>query len=161
VNQGPVQKTVAAVTVVGCFAVLAWLNGRHVGATNGQVAIYAVMGAALALLGLVILAAANLAVRSSGAGMLTYSAAWGAVVRGSLVVLPLAVLALMAELAYGWQAAAAFVQGAVMISGAAAGAELLRQTGGKTRHLVTSLIVAFVFCAFWVAFSYVFQRVAA
>ena len=31
----------------------------------------------------------------------------------------------------------------------------------KIRHLIVSMIVAFVFCALWTVLSYVFQKVAA
>jgi hypothetical protein len=179
-NREPAQRVLASLAVLACFAVLAWLNGRHMGATDAQVAIYTGIGVLLALVGLAILTVVNLAVaapasasgsaspgsaasesRPPGAAPWGYSAVWGAVVYGSLVLLPFSVLALLAELAYGWQAAAAFIQAGVMTSGAAAGAELMRGTGGKTRHLVASVIVALALSAVWIAFSYVFQRVAA
>jgi hypothetical protein len=146
--------------VVACLAILAWLNGRLVGVGAGQVVLYTVLGLALVLLGLVALAGLNLAADPSVLGPWGYAAVWGAVTRGFLVVLPFTLLALLTELVYGWQAAPAFIQASIMTSGAAAGAELMRQAGRKTRYLVVSMIVAFVFCTAWAVFSYVFQKVA-
>jgi hypothetical protein len=160
VNQGLPQKIISSLTVLACFAVLAWLAGRYVGATNGQVAVYAALGVGLALLGLTAVVGLNLAVDTPVLGPAGFTAVWGVVARGFLVVIPFAVLALLAELVYDWQAAHSFIQAAVMTSGAAAGAELMRQTGGKTRHLVVSTIVAVVLAGAWTVFTYFFQRVA-
>ena len=159
-NQGLTQKILTSLTVAGCLAVLAWLNGRLVGSGAGQVALYTVFGLALTLLGLAALAGLNLAADPSGLRPWGYAAVWNAVARGFLVVLPFTFLALLAELVYDWQAAPAFIQASIMTSGAAAGAELMRQAGRKTRYLIVSMIVAFVFAAAWTLFSYGFQKVA-
>ena len=163
-NQGQSQsiarRILASLLVVVCFAVLAWLNGRVVGDGAGQVAIYTVMGLVLALLGVAAITGLNLAADAAALGSWGYGAVWGAVVRGFLVVLPFTVMALLAQLAYDWPAAQAFIQASIMTGGAAAGADLMRQAGRKTRYLVVSTIVAFIFAGVWVVFTYAFQKVA-
>jgi hypothetical protein len=159
-NQGLPQKMLSSAVVVGCFAVLAWLNGRYVGTTNGQVAIYTALGLVLAVLGLVALAGLNVAADTTVLRSWGYSAVWGVVIRGFLVILPFTFLALLAELVYKWHAAPAFIQATIMTSGAAAGAELMRRAAPRTRYLIVSMIVAVVFSVVWTVFSYVFQRVA-
>jgi hypothetical protein len=160
VNQGLAQRILTSLVVVACLAVLAWLNGRLVGSGAGQVALYTVLGLVLALLGLAALAGLNLAADRSVLGPWGYGAVWGLVARGFLVILPFTLLALLTELVYGWQAAPAFIQASIMTSGAATGAELMRRAGRKTRYVIVSMMVAFVLCAAWTVFSYVFQKVA-
>jgi len=159
-NQGIAMRIVASLLVLGCFAVLAWLNGRVVGEGAGQVAIYTAIGFALTLLGVAAVTGLNLAADPGTLGPWGYGAVWGAVVRGFLVVLPFTVMALLAQLVYDWPAAQAFIQASIMTGGAAAGAEVMRQAGRKTRYLVVSTIVAFVFSGVWVVFTYAFQKVA-
>jgi hypothetical protein len=160
VVQGPAQRILTGVAVVAGFVLLAWMNGRHVGTTDGQVALYTVLGLVLAVLGLAAVAGSNLAVNTSVLAPRGYLAVWDVVARAFLAVLPFSLVALLAEFAYHWQAAPSFIQAALMTSGAAAGAQLMQETGRKARHLVVSMIVAFVFCALWIVLSYVFQRVA-
>lgn len=159
-RQGTTQRILTSLLVVACFAVLAWLNGRLVGDGAGQVALYTIIGLVLALLGVAAVTGVNLAADPGVLRSWGYGAVWGAVVRGFLVVLPFTAMALLAELAYDWVAAQAFVQASIMTSGAAAGAELMRQAGRKTRYLIVSTVVAFVFSGVWTIFTYVFQRVA-
>ncbi|NLT35151.1 MAG: hypothetical protein GXX83_04570 [Gaiellales bacterium] len=159
-RQGITQRILTSLLVVGCFAVLAWLSGRLVGDGAGQVALYTVIGLVLTLLGVAAITGLNLAADPHVLRTWGYGAVWDAVVRGFLVVIPFTVMALLAELAYEWLAAQAFVQASIMTSGAAAGAELMRQAGRKTRYLIVSVIVAFVFSGVWAVFTYAFQKVA-
>jgi hypothetical protein len=160
-GQRRAQTIATSLVVVVCFAVLAWLSGRYLGGTAGQVALYTVMGLILLLLGMFALTGLNLAADSAVFKPWGFWAVWGVVVRGFLIVVPFTLLALLAELAYHWQAAPAFIQASLMTSGAAAGAELMRRAAPRTRYVVVSMIVAFVFCMAWTGFTYVFMRVAA
>ncbi len=159
-GQNRTHRIATSLLVVACFAVLAWLSGRYVGGGAGQVALYTVIGLFLLLLGLFALTGLNLAADSAVLKPWGFGAVWGVVIRAFLIVVPFTILALLAELAYGWQAAPAFIQASIMTSGAAAGAELMRRAAPRTRYLVVSMIVAFVFCMAWTGFTYVFVRVA-
>ena len=87
-NQGIAQRVVASLLVLGCFAVLAWLNGRVVGNGAAQVAVYTAIGFVLTLMGMAVVTGLNLAADAGTLGLWGYGAVWGAVVRGFLVVLP-------------------------------------------------------------------------
>ncbi|NPV58273.1 MAG: hypothetical protein HPY75_01265 [Actinobacteria bacterium] len=94
-------------------------------------AAFTVVGLALAfscLAGLAaLLLAASPALRQ-GAG---FGGAWDAVARGFLLLVPFALLALLADLAFGWSAATAFMQAAIMTSGAAVGRSSLVPTATR------------------------------
>jgi hypothetical protein len=155
------QKILNSLMVVVCFGFLAWLNGRYAASGAGQVVLYTVIGLALTLLGFLGLAGLNLAADPLVLRPWGFAAVWVTVMRGFLAVIPFTLLALLAELAYHWRAAPAFIQASLMACGAAAGAELMRRAGPKARYLLVSMIVAFVLAALWTVFSYLFQRVAA
>jgi len=143
-----------------CFAVLAWLNGRYVGTGAGQIALYTVLGLALALVcltgltGLILASAAPLR-RDAG-----WPGALDAVARGFLILLPFTVLAVLGELLFTWGAAPAFVQAGIMTSGAAVGAEVMRRSGKKLKYMIAPMLGAFTLSILWIVFSSVFRKVA-
>jgi len=153
------ERIAAVLAVLACFAVLAWLNGRYVGSGAGQVATYTLLGLLLAiaclagLAGLVLAASPSL--RPAG-----YRGALDAVSRGFLIVIPFTALALLADLAFGWNAATAFVQAAIMTSGAAVGVEVMRGGDKKLRYLAVCTAGAFAFSMAWIGFSALFTKAA-
>lgn len=152
------ERVVNGLVVLSCLALLSWLYGRYVGSGAGQVAAFTVIGLALALSCLAGLAALLLAASPSlrqGAG---FGGAWGAVARGFLLLVPFALLALLADLAFGWGAATAFMQAAIMTSGAAVGAELSRSSRQKMRLMLLPMAGAFAFSIAWIAYSAVFAK---
>ena len=154
------DRIVSGLVVVFCFAVLSWLNGRYVGAGAGQVALYTLLGLALALVcltgltGLILASDAPLR-RESG-----WPGALDALTRGFLTLVPFTLLALLAELLFSWGAAQAFTQAAIMTSGAAVGVEVMRRSGQKPKYMIAPMLGAFAFSILWIAFSALFQKVA-
>jgi hypothetical protein len=122
------------------------------------VAAYTFIGLLLALACLAGLAGLLLLVNPSlrqGAG---YTGALDAVARGYLVAVPFTLLALLADLAFGWGAATAFIQAAIMTSGAAVGAELMRRSGQKITYMLAPMAGAFAFSIIWIAYSSIFTK---
>lgn len=153
------ERAFGGAVLLLCFSTLAWLNGRYVGSGAGQVALYAILGVALfflflaGLTGLVYASASHL--RPGG-----FSGAWDAVARGLLLLVPLTVLALLADLFFGWNSALAFTQAGIMTSGAAVGAEVMRHGGGKKPlQMIVPVAGAFCFSIIWIAYSFIFTRV--
>ncbi|MDI6831943.1 MAG: hypothetical protein QME88_11500 [Actinomycetota bacterium] len=153
------ERITRGLVILACLAVLAWLNGRYVGRGGGQVAAFSLIGLALALACLAGLAALLMAtsppLRQAG-----YASAWDAVSRGYLLLVPFALLALLADLAFGWSAATAFMQAAVMTSGAAVGAELMRAGEPKLRYMIAPMAGAFLFSIIWIAYAAIFTSAA-
>ena len=154
------DRYVSGLVVVFCFAVLSWLNGRYVGAGAGQVALYTLLGLALALVCLTGLAGLILASDAPLRRDAGWPGAFGAVARGFLILLPFTLLALLAELAFKWGAAQAFTQAGIMTSGAAVGAEVMRRSGQKLKYMIAPMAGAFAFSILWIAFSYLFAKAA-
>ncbi len=153
-----VERIASGGVVLACFSLLSWLNGRYVGHGAGQVAAFTVIGLLLAcacLAGMAALAMALDPALRQGPG---YAGALDVVSRGYLLALPFALLALLADLAFGWNAATAFMQAAIMTSGAAVGVELSRSAGPKLRHMVLCMGGAFLFSILWIAYSAVFSK---
>jgi len=157
-DKAQAERITSGICVLSCFAILSWLNGRYVGSGAGQVAAYTFIGLLLALSCLAGLAGLLLLVNPSlrqGAG---YTGALDAVARGYLVAVPFTLLALLAYLAFGWGAATAFIQAAIMTSGAAVGAELMRRAGQKITLMIAPMAGAFAFSIIWIAYSAIFTK---
>ena len=73
---------------------------------------------------------------------------------------PFTVLAMLADLAFGWSAATAFVQAAIMTSGASVGVEVMRGGDKKLRYLAVCMAGAFAFSIAWIGFSSLFTKAA-
>lgn len=157
-DRAQTERAANGLVILACFAILAWLNGRYVGSGAGQVAAFTAIGLAVAaaltaaLAGLVYASAP--ALRAAG-----FSGAWDAVARGFLTLVPFALLALLADLAFGWYAATAFMQAAVMTSGAAVGVEVMRRAGPRILHMIAPVAGAFTFAIIWIAYSSIFAGV--
>jgi len=154
------DRNFSGVVIVLCFAALAWLNGRAVVAGSGKVALYTVLGVTLAVVCLLGLARLVLASDASLRLTMGWPGALDALARGFLTVLPFAVLALLGELLFTWAAAMAFTQAAIMMSGAAVGAEVMRRGGQRLKFMVVPMLGGFAFSMLWIAFSALFQKAA-
>jgi hypothetical protein len=156
-DKAQTERIAYGLIILACFAILSWLNGRYVGSGAGQVATYTLIGLLLAVLCLAglagLLLAASPHLRASG-----FSSSWDTVARGFLIVIPFTLLALLADLAFGWNAATAFIQASIMTSGAAVGVELMRGSGQKIRYMIAPMAGAFVFAIIWIAFSALFTK---
>ena len=153
------ERAVSGAVLILCFSSLAWLNGRYVGDGGGQVALYALLGLLISSLflagiaGLVYASATPL--RAGG-----FPVAWDAVARGFLLLLPLTVLALIADLFFGWGSAQAFTQAGIMTSGAAVGAEVMRRAEPKIRYMAAPIAGAFCFSFAWIGYTVLFSKAA-
>ncbi len=120
-------------------------------------AAYTVIGLLIACACLAGLAALTLvadpSLRTSG-----YAGGLDAVARGYLLALPFTLLALLADLAFGWYAATAFIQAAIMTSGAAVGAELMRRREPKIKYMLICMGGAFAFSIIWILYSFIFSK---
>jgi hypothetical protein len=157
-HEARTQRIAWGLLILACFSVLSWLNGRYVGSGAGQVATYTILGLIIALACLAGLAALLLAVNPplrQGPG---YMCAWDIVARGFLTVIPFTLLAMLADLAFGWNAATAFIQAAIMTSGAAVGVEVMRRSGQKILHMIAPMAGAFTFAIIWIAYSALFTK---
>jgi len=157
-DKAQAERIAYGMAVLSCFALLAWLNGRYVGSGAGQVALYTLLGLVLITICLAGLAGLVLVVNAPLRQSLGYMGAWDAVARGFLTVIPFTVLALLADLAFGWNAATAFMQAAIMTSGAAVGAEVMRRSGQKLTYMIVPMAGAFAFSIAWIAFSAIFSK---
>ena len=157
-DRAQAERMANGLTVLSCFALLAWLNGRYVGSGAGQVATYTLIGFFLAAACLAGLAALMLTVNPSLRQGPGYMGAWDAVALGFLTIIPFTLLALLADLAFGWNAATAFIQAAIMTSGAAVGAELSRRSGAKMIYMLAPVAGAFAFSIIWIAYLAIFAK---
>ena len=157
-DRAQTERIVNGGIVLACFCVLSWLNGRYVGAGAGQVAAYTILGLAIACACLAGLAALTLVADPSLRSGPGYAGGLEVVARGYLIVIPFTLLALLADLAFGWNAATAFMQAAIMTSGAAVGVEIMRRSGQKITYMLIPMAGAFAFSIIWIAFSAIFSK---
>lgn len=157
-HEARTERIAYGLLIVACFSILSWLNGRYVGSGAGQVATYTALGLIIALACLaglaVLLFAVNPPLRQ-GPG---YLGAWDIVARGFLTVTPFTLLAMLADLVFGWNAATAFMQAAIMTSGAAVGVEVMRRSGQKILYMIVPMAGAFIFSIIWIAYSALFTK---
>ncbi|MBC7246421.1 MAG: hypothetical protein H5T73_01410 [Actinobacteria bacterium] len=155
------ERIVCGLLILACFTVLAWLNGRYVVVGAGQVALYTILGLLVIAACLAGLAGLVLAVHPPLRRGPGYVGGLDAVARGYLIAIPFTALALLADLAFGWNAATAFIQATIMTSGAAVGAELMRSSGQQMRLMVIPMAGSFVFSGIWIAYSAIFSKAVA
>ncbi len=152
------ERIASGILVLVCFAVLSWLNGRYAASGAGDIALFTILGLCLSVLGLAALTGIVLvcdpALRRAG-----FTGAAGAVARGYLTVIPFTVLGLLAELVFKWHAAPAFLQAAIMTSGAAVGMEVARLAGrSKIRFMIACTGGGFAFSMAWILSSSLFSK---
>lgn len=81
------------------------------------------------------------------------SAVSAAVNQGFLLLAPFTVLALLAELGLGWDAAAGFASAGIVSATGAAGAELLRLGGKRLPALLLPMLTGIAMSAAWLVVS--------
>lgn len=153
-----VERAANGALLIFCFCSLSWLNGRYVGNGAGQVALFTFLGlivSSLFLCGITWLVYASAQPMRAGG----FPGAWDAVARGFLLLMPITVLALLADLLFHWGAAQAFTQAGIMTSGAAVGAEVMRRAGPGIRYMAVSIAGAFSFAFAWIGYTALFSRV--
>lgn len=143
-----------------CFAVLALLSGRDVKASAGFVSVYTVCMLAFALLALGGLGGLIYAFNPAARGSCTYRHLLDVLARGFVYLLPFTLLALLAELALGWNAAQVFTQAGIMTCGTIAGAEIVGLSGGRMVHIIAPVAGSFMFSFLWILLSAAAQAAA-
>ncbi len=142
------------------FATLALLNGRAIAPRVGFVSAYAVCMLSfsiIALSGMGTLVLACCRERRFSGGFL---AALDTVAGGFVFMLPFALLALVAELLLGWNAAQVFTQAGIMICGTLVGTEAVRLSGGKASRALPPVAGSFLFSFLWALLSAAAQAAA-
>jgi hypothetical protein len=145
--------TINRIVTVLCFAVLGALTTHRMNGSAGFFLASAIGGAAVAWICLSILGwllgAVNAQILRQH-GRLGIHQALG---KGFILMFPFTVLALLAELALGWNATQAFTSAGIMTAGAAVGAELIKSGGGKVSSWVLPSLGAVAFSAIWILLS--------
>lgn len=143
-----------------CFAVLALLNGRDIKASAGFVSVYTICMLAFALSALAGLAGLVYACNPTARGNCRYPHLLDVFSRGFVYLSPFALLALLAELALGWNAAQVFTQAGIMTCGVIAGTEIVGLSGGRMAHIIAPVAGSFVFSFLWILLSAASQAAA-
>lgn len=140
-------------TVIFCFAVLAWLNGRGIDSRAGFVSVYTICLLAFALLALAGLGSLIYAFNPVIRERYGFSIILNALARAFMTMLPFMFLALVAELFLDWNAAQVFTQAGIMTCGALVGTEVVRFSGGKMIHIIVPMAGAFLISLLWMLLS--------
>lgn len=149
-----------AVARMAAFAALGALTARHVSAQPEAAAIGAVSGWILSEVMLLVLGTA--AMLFCGARATPRSVSPGSGVRqGFVTMVPFALLALIAEIGLGWDAAQAFVAAGVTASAGAAATELARRGASQLRAVVVATVGGIAFAAAWIVVTLAAQRAGA
>ena len=108
-----------------CFAIFGWLTATHLHFRMGQMVGYAVFGTLFGVASfcvlMLVLFTVNFKVGLKGV--------WAAVAKGFFLMIPFAVLAVLAEMVLRWNAVQAFASVGLMSAGGAAGMELAKING--------------------------------
>jgi hypothetical protein len=142
------------------FTVLALLNGRDIDTGAGFVSVYTICMLAFALLALAGIGGLVCAFNPTVRERYGYFYTMEVLAKGFAALLPFMLLALVAELALGWNAAQVFTQAGIMTCGAIAGAEIVRLSGDRMVHLVVPVAGSFIFSFLWMLLSAVAQAAA-
>jgi hypothetical protein len=143
-----------------CFAVLALLNGRDMKASAGFVSVYVICMLAFALSALAGLGGLVYACNPTARGSRGYPYLLDVLSRGFVYLLPFTLLALLAELALGWNASQVFTQAGIMTCGVIAGTEIVGLSGGRMVHLIAPVAGSFAFSFLWILLSAASQAAA-
>jgi len=157
---GSTAAVIAKLTlVIVGFGLLAWLSARQM--VSHPVIVCAIAGGLTGAAAVGLLVVTGLmhilngeVVRAHGA-----LAALGAVASSMLMLLPFAVLALIAELALGWQAVQAFASAGIMVGAAGIGGEMARLGPPRALNTLVPLGAGGLFAGAWVVFGALVQGV--
>jgi hypothetical protein len=131
------------------FAAFGGLVGWRMGASPLSSAVGLVVGAAFAF-GATYLLVQAIHVAHPGLGR---DAIQEAASNGLLLILPFAVLALVAELLLGWNASQTFSSAGLMTACGAVGVEVSRRGGGRLRSMLVPTGIAFAMATAWMILS--------
>jgi hypothetical protein len=127
------------------FAAFGGLVGWRMGASPLSAAVGLVVGAAFAF-GATYLLVQAIHLTHPGLGR---DAVQEAASNGLLLILPFAVLALVAELLLGWNASQTFSSAGLMTACGAVGVEVSRRGGGRLRSMLVPTAMAVALAAVW------------
>ena len=131
------------------FAAFGGLVGWRMGASPLSCGVGLVVGAAFAF-GATYLLIGAIHLTHPGLGR---DAVQEAAANGLLLLLPFAVLALVAELLLGWNASQTFSSAGLMTACGAVGVEVSRRGGGQLRSMLVPTAIAFATAAVWMILS--------
>ena len=131
------------------FAAFGGLVGWRIGASPLSTASSLVVGAAFAFAATYLLVGA-ITLAHPGLGR---EAVLEAASTGLLLLLPFAVLALVAELLLGWNASQTFSSAGLMTACGAVGVEVSRRGGGTLRSMLVPTAIAVALAAAWMILS--------
>jgi uncharacterized membrane protein (UPF0136 family) len=131
------------------FAAFGGLVGWRIGASPLSTASGLVVGAAFAFAATYLLVGA-ITLAHPGLGR---EAVLEAASTGLLLLLPFAVLALVAELILGWNASQTFSSAGLMTACGAVGVEVSRRGGGTLRSMLVPTAIAVALAAAWMILS--------
>lgn len=131
------------------FAAFGGLVGWRMGASPLSSGAGAVVGAAFAF-GATYLLVQAITLAHPGLGR---EAVLEAAATGLLLLLPFAVLALVAELLLGWNASQAFSSAGLMTACGAVGVEVSRRGGGRLRSMLVPTGIAVALAVAWMVLS--------
>ena len=134
-------------TFVGpvCFAVFGWLTAEHLSLESSQSLGVVLFGALFAFVSACVISLVLFVVNHE----VGLSGVWAAVGRGFLMMIPFAVLAVVAQLGLNWHAVQAFASVGLMSAGGAAGMELAKINGKPLANGAVPAISAVLLALAW------------
>jgi hypothetical protein len=129
-----------------CFAMFGWLTATHLHLRMEHNVVYALFGALFAIAGFCVLSLVLFTVNFK----IGIKGVLAAVAKGFLLMIPFAVLAVLAETVLRWNAVQAFASVGLMSAGGAAGMELAKINGKQMVNGIVASASAFVLTAAWV-----------
>jgi len=128
-----------------CFAIFGWLTATHLQFRTGQMVGYALVGALFGIASVYVLSLVLAAVNSK----VSVKKARTAVIKGFLLIIPFAILAVLAEMVLRWNAVQAFASVGLMSAGGAAGLEMVKISGRQMVNGIVPAISAVILTLAW------------
>lgn len=134
-------------TLVGpvCFALFGWLTAARLSLELSQMLGFALFGALFAFASACVISLVLFVVNHE----IGLSGVWAAVGKGFLMMIPFAVLAVVAEVGLHWNAVQAFASVGLMSAGAAAGMELAKINGKPLANGAVPALSAVLLALVW------------
>jgi hypothetical protein len=146
------------VLALACINVLGWLTLRRLPVTSLTAFVLAFGLVVVALIGLAVLSVVLHLLNPEVARAHGKPAAFVAVASGMVMVIPFAVLALIAELVLHWSAAQAFATAGVMTGAAGIGVEISRLGPGRKANALVPALAGGLFVVVWILFGTLLQE---
>ncbi|MEW6554304.1 MAG: hypothetical protein AB1384_08475 [Actinomycetota bacterium] len=141
------------------FTALSLLSGRSIDTAAGFVAVFTLLGMALACLLVCGLAALSYATNPRLRATCDYRSVLDLYARSFVMLLPFAVLALAGEVLLDWSIALVFTQAGIMTAGTLAGLEIVKLSDNRTSRFIVPILGAFSFSLAWLLFCAAAQAV--